>query len=506
MTERLDIVIDECLETSPENKCFWWEGKWYNQFFLKHLVDRSEETLREAGFSEGQRLAVLMPNSPMIAALSLAVWRLGGIVCPLNSKSGLPSLAATLSLLEPFAIVLSDETRDETRKEMGTLLDEQGWLHISCPLAGPLPEFQGRAATSPALDEEREIAVIFSTSGTTGAPKAVPVSHLSLLNNCRESIRTLEDLREGDVLLNVLPSFHAFGYMAGTILPLILKGSQVIVPNFLPLPNTLRAIKEAPANVILLVPMMLNLLLGLVEKGAPRPEGIKLLIIGGDRYNIQMEDRVEKLLGIGVLEGYGLTECSPVVSFNRSYARRRLGTVGEFLGGYQWRLLDEGGKLVSDTAGEGVLWLKGPSVTKKYFRGTESDKERFDDGWFNTGDYVRVEDGYIRILDRVTDIIIVNGFNVYPQEVEAVLSQHPAVAQVVVIGIPASSGEIPKACIVKKPNVEVTESEIHRYCKERLAHYKVPRKVEFLETLPMSRMGKVLRRVLREREQVKNVE
>ncbi|MDR2137635.1 MAG: AMP-binding protein [Synergistaceae bacterium] len=522
LDERLESVIGGYFDASPESKCFWWEGKWYDQAFLKRLAESSAETLRKASFSEGQRLAVLMPNSPMIAALSLAVWRLGGTICPLNPKSGLPSLIATVSLLEPFAVVLSDEAR----KEMGSLVEEQGWPHVFCPLAGPLPEFRGQKAAS--FDEEREIAVIFSTSGTTGAPKAVPISHANLLNNCRESIRTLEDLREGDVLLNVLPSFHAFGYMSGTVLPMILKGSQAIVSSFLPPSNTLKAMEEARANVILLVPMMLNFLLGLIEKGAPRPEDIKLLILGGDRYNTHMEERVEKLLGIGVLEGYGLTECSPVVSFNRSYARRKLGTVGEFLGGYRWQLRDEGDKSLlkgdksllkgdtslpkgdksPDSPEEGVLWVKGPSVTKGYFRVTENDKERFDDGWFNTGDYVRVEDGYIRILDRVTDIIIVSGFNVYPQEVEGVLSQHPAVQQAVVIGIPnTSSGEVPKACIVKRPGAEVTESEIFHYCKERLAHYKVPRKVEFLEKLPVSGLGKVLRRVLRERERVnKNAE
>ncbi|MDR1979868.1 MAG: AMP-binding protein [Synergistaceae bacterium] len=496
MTERLDAVIGDYLETSPESKCFWWEGTWYNQAFLKNMTDVCAETLRAAGFSEGQRIAVLMPNDPMVLALSLAVWRLGGAICPLNFKSGTLSLTTTLSLLEPFAVVLSDEVQ----KEVVSALDAQGWVCVVPPSGGPLPEFQGRATGA----ESPEIAVIFSTSGTTGTPKAVPVSHANLLNNCSICMQALKDLTEGDVLLDVLPNFHTFGFIIGNILPLLLKGAQAIVPNFLPPSRTLEIIEAASVNVVILVPMMLNFLLGLVEKGAPRPEGIKLLIIGGDRYNAQADARVEKLMGIGVLEGYGLTECSPVVSLNRSYARRRLGTVGEFLDGYEWRLRDENGTPLPDAA-EGVLWLRGPSVVKGYFRVTESDSERFDDGWFNTGDYVRIEDGYIRILDRVTDIIIVSGFNVYPQEVEAVLHLHPAVRTAVVIGIAnASSGEVPKAYIQKQPNAEVTESEILRYCKERLAHYKVPRKVEFVESLPLSGMGKILRRVLRDQERAKD--
>jgi long-chain acyl-CoA synthetase len=140
-------------------------------------------------------------------------------------------------------------------------------------------------------------------------------------------------------------------------------------------------------------------------------------------------------------------------------------------------------------------------VTAGYFRVTESDTARFDGGWFNTGDYVRMEDGCVRILDRVTDIIIVGGFNVYPQEVEGVLQTHPAVQTAVVVGIPhAVNGEVPKVYILKKPRAEISESEIVHFCKDRLAHYKVPRKVEFVDSFPLSGTGKVLRRALRERE------
>ncbi|MCL2009833.1 MAG: AMP-binding protein, partial [Synergistaceae bacterium] len=269
MTERLETVMGNYLDSEPESKCFWWNGAWHNRAFLEKLVEETTETLRASGFSEGQRLVALMPNSPMILALSLAVWRLGGSFCPLNHKSGLQSLTATLSLLDPCAVVLSDETREGIEG----VLNERGWPSIVCPPMGPLPEFRGRTTDA----ESRDIAVIFSTSGTTGMPKAVPVSHANLLDNCRGSYDILDDLEEGDVLLNVLPNFHGFGYMAGNILPFVMNGAQAIVPNFLPPSKTLSAIVEAPANVVILVPMMLNFLLGLIEKGAPKPEGIKLL-------------------------------------------------------------------------------------------------------------------------------------------------------------------------------------------------------------------------------------
>ncbi|MDR1048251.1 MAG: AMP-binding protein [Synergistaceae bacterium] len=496
--ERLEARIGKYLEEEPGDRCFWWNGSWFDRAFLRELADRAETALAASGFSEGQRLAVLMPNSPMFLALTLAAWRLGGAVCPLNVKSGLPSLVSTLSLLDPFAVIASEEIR----KEVGPALSERGWPHVSSSLTEPPPAFTGK----PGKPEPRELAVVFSTSGTTGDPKAVPLTLENIRSNCEACLKALVALRPGDVFLNVLPNFHSFGFTACTILPIFLKGAQVLVPNFMPPRDTLSAIAEAPANVVILVPTMLSFLLGLLEREDRNLRGtVKLLVTGGDRYNPLMDAKAEALIGVGVQEGYGITECSPVLSVNGRYERRKLGTVGEFLDGFSWQLRGEDGSAPETGGnpqnGEGVLWVKGPSVTKGYFRVGEIDTSRFDDGWFNTGDYVRVEDGCIRVLDRVTDIIIVGGFNVYPQEVEGVLQTHPAVQTAVVVGIPhAVSGEVPKAYILKKPKAEITESDIVHFCKDRLAHYKVPRKVEFVDVFPLSGTGKVLRRVLRERE------
>ncbi|HCL78399.1 MAG TPA: AMP-dependent synthetase, partial [Synergistaceae bacterium] len=204
--------------------------------------------------------------------------------------------------------------------------------------------------------------------------------------------------------------------------------------------------------------------------------------------------------GAGVIEGYGLTECSPVVAVNRNFEMRRLGTVGPILEGYDWKLMSRDGEEDHTKEGEGVLWVKGPSVTSGYFRDPEKTAERFKDGWFDTGDYVRMEDGCVHILDRVTDIIIVGVFNVYPQEVEAILNAHPAVQQAAVIGIPHPvNGEVPKAFVQLKEGQQITSQELIKFCKQSLAHFKVPRTMEFVGELPLSPTGKILRRVLRER-------
>jgi long-chain acyl-CoA synthetase len=179
--------------------------------------------------------------------------------------------------------------------------------------------------------------------------------------------------------------------------------------------------------------------------------------------------------------------------------KRKPGTVGPFLPGYEYRIIDREGRNV-EQGGDGVLWVRGPSVTPGYFRSPEITADRFKDGWFNTGDIVRTdEDGFVTILDRDTDILIVGGFNVYPQEVERALQEHPTVHMAAVIGVQHPvSGEIPKAFVILKENETATQKELIQFCKEKLAHYKVPRKIEFATSFPLSPAGKILRRKLRE--------
>lgn len=497
MSVRLEKAIDAKLAENPGGRCFWWDGKWYSKADFSKLVDECEASLRASGFGEGQRLAVLMANCPMIPALSMAVWRLGGTISPLNVKSGMLSLIGTLELVDPFAVVTSDVIREEA----GTVLQEKGFSCFTCGPVGPLPAMKGKHSSFKTPDT----AVIFATSGTTGLPKAVPLSHGNIYNNCVETLEAVRPLERGDIFLNVLPNFHSFGYTVSTILPLAIDAMQAIVPGFLPPQQTVRAIVDAKVNIMFAVPTIMAYLLSAMERGgAPKDlfAHTKVMITGGDRLGANMHEQAMRVVGKDIMEGYGLTETSPVLAVNRSYEEHRPGTVGPFLRGYEWHLRTEKGEKTDKN--EGVLWVRGPSVTDGYFRAPEMTAERFDDGWFNTGDYVCVEDGYVKILDRVTDIIIVGGFNVYPQEVELVLHAHPAIQTAIVVGMPHPvNGEVPKAFIQKKEGAKVTELEIVKYCKEQLAHFKVPRKVEFVDDFPLSGTGKILRRVLRERERGK---
>lgn len=497
----LNKIIDDYLSSKPDDKCCWFNHEWISRKEFAKLADECTEILRASGFSKGQRLAVLMPNSPVTLAVILATWRLGGVFCPLNEKTGQLSLLKTLDLLKPFAVILSDGVKDD----LESALKESNWpcVRFGNDKFTGSEKFTGKIQV--ADDFDKTLAVIFSTSGTTGDPKAVPLTHENILDNINSCLKHVPDLKPEDSLLNVLPNFHAFGFTICCILPFVLDATQVIVTSFMPPSNVIKAAIETRPTVFLLVPTMIGFAASLLERQGIKLSGIKLLIAGGDRYNPKMDDRVTEAFGVPVIEGYGITECSPVLAVNPRPSVRKLGTVGPALPGFELQLRSEAGEILQ-FPGEGVLWCKGPSVTSGYYHAEEVSRERFVDGWFNTGDYVKIdEDGYIKILDRVTDIIIVGGFNVYPQEVEAALSEHPAVGTAVVVGMPNDiSGEVPKAYVIKTQGQDVTEGELVKFCKERLSHYKVPRSVEFVDSLPISPTGKILRRVLRQKEREKN--
>ena len=498
MFKYLNEFFDDYLTSQPDKNCCWFEGSWLKRSEIFNLAEQTTQILKRSGFSKGQRLVALMPNSPANLALMLSVWRLGGIFCPLNEKTGEISLLRTLDLLKPFAVVVSESVK----KDLVDALKNSGWDCSICKRDSHLEDFSGKI--QPVTPEDENLAVIFSTSGTTGNPKAVPLTHANIIDNCYACWDRLDILNTENVFLNVLPGFHAFGFTVCTVLPFVVGATQVLIANFMPPSKTLAALIESGADTLLLVPTMVGFVTSMLERQNKKLQNIKILITGGDRYNIKMDDRVKNAFGVPVVEGYGITECSPVLSVNKNAEIRKLGTVGPALKGFEIQLRSENDEIL-ENASEGVLWVKGASVTPGYYHAPEVNQERFKDGFFNTGDYVQIDsEGYIKILDRVTDIIIVGGFNVYPQEVEAILSENPAVQSAVVVGTPNDmSGEVPKAFIVRNPDVKITENELIKFCKERLAHYKVPRVIEFIDSLPLSATGKVLRRVLRQREREK---
>ncbi len=491
MYPRLEEKILSRIQEDPSAPLLWWQSRWWKGEDFLPLLEESARNLEQSGITRGSRIVLFSPNAPVVALLSLAAWRLGATVVPLNSRGGVEAGKRIIKKVEPAGVLIHEG--------MASLLEEFEKEHVPCvvtPLEGPIPPFKA-VRTSPG---DPRIAMIFATSGSTGNPKAVPLTHGNLLGNVVALEQGVSIIRKGIRFMNVLPNFHSYGYTVSVLLPLWVGGPYVPQPSFTPLQDTFRALEETKVEVLVAVPTMLTFLLGAVEKGMPRPSSLKYVVSGGERLNPTLQERVEKRLGITILQGYGLTECSPVVCCNPSPEGNKPGTVGPFLPGYEWEIRDQAGNLLPSSE-EGVLWVKGPSVTEGYFRDTDMSSKRFANGWMNTGDVVRVdEEGYVTVLDRATDLIIVGGFNVYPQEIEAVLNEHSGVKAATVVGISHHlTGEYPKAFVIPQEPGGVSSRELIDFCKERLAHYKVPRKVEFVESFPLSGVGKVLRKELKAR-------
>ena len=490
---RLEKMFMDAWVGKENNNCVWWQGEWWSWKRLCDLADDCEAKLKRSGFTKGQRVVVLLPNSPMVFAIAVAVWRLGGAVAPLNMRTGLVNMFDTIRKLDPHSIIINETAYDKAKVSSDTI----GVPIVPAKPDAPLPEWMGRHGEP----ESEDYAIFFSTSGTSGNPKAVGCYHTNLIDNFAGLANRVEGLvEEGSNFLNVLPNFHTFGNNTAGLLPLMTGLRQTLVPSFVPVDNTIKAIKEAGVTVIIAVPTIIAFLVGALAKKDEYITTVRHIISGADRLNVQLDERCKKYVNCGILEGYGLTECSPVVSVNPVEERKKIGTVGPKLDSFEVCIRDREGNPIG-LHDEGVLWVKGDSVVPCYFRDPENTAARFDGEWFNTGDVVRIdEDGYIQIVDRATDIIIVSGFNVYPQEVEAVLCEHPYVHSAIAVGEKNNvAGELVKAFIILNEEAEgkITPKELMAYCRERLAHYKVPRKIAFVKEYPLNATGKVLRRELR---------
>ncbi len=269
--ERLEKIILDNLRLEPEKSCLWWEGKWWTNGDLLRLVEQSVKVLEEGKFRAGYRLAVLLPNSPLVLALSLAAWRLGGAISPLNAKSGLPSLMGTLQLVEPCAVVVAPGL-----DELKTALEEQDVpVVVAESLSDALPPLTVKETSL----EDDSLAVIFATSGTTGMPKAVPLTHGNLLDNSMRMYEALELLEEGDTLLNVLPNFHSFGYTVAGLMPLVKKLRQTLLASFLPPVESMKAIHASGTMSSWRFPHA-PLHDRRREQGRPKPAGLKMAVTG----------------------------------------------------------------------------------------------------------------------------------------------------------------------------------------------------------------------------------
>jgi long-chain acyl-CoA synthetase len=363
---------------------------------------------------------------------------------------------------------------------------------------------QGPAAEE--VDPDRDLALLQYTGGTTGVSKGVMLSHANLRANVEQVRAWFPDADPGrEVMMAVLPFFHVYGLTVCLLLGVRIGAALVLLPRF-ELDGVLSAIDRFRPSLFPGVPTMYVAINNAVEKGGHDLSSIKACLSGAAPLPMEVAERFERFSGGRLVEGYGLSESSPVAIANPIYGKRKAGTIGMPLPDTIARVADPSDPDRTMPTGEpGELAIGGPQVMQGYWNRPEETAQVLRDGWLLTGDMAVMDDeGYFAIVDRKKDLIIAGGYNIYPREVEEVLYEHPKVLEVCVAGVPdAYRGEVVKAFVVLREGEQATVEEMREFAKARLAAYKVPRAVEFRDELPKSLIGKVLRRALVEEEQAK---
>ncbi len=456
---------------------------------------------KELGVEKGDRVAILLPNVPQFVMAYYACQALGAIAVPANPLLKPDELRYIYNDAGVKLAVTIPPLADVLRAVKPQVASLQHLLMAGGEAADFLPfdalwQQQAPVPTPPEFNPREHPAVFLYTSGTTGFPKGCMLSHRNLIANCESCVPVLE-MSPQDNFLTVLPLFHAF---AGTVcmhLSIYVGCSSTLLERFSP-DGALEAIEKHRCTIFPAVPTMFAAILHFPLPREYDLSSLRVCVSGGAPMPVAVMEAFEKRFNVVILEGDGPTECSPVTAVNPLKGVRKPGSIGLPIPGVEMKIFDDNDNEVP--VGElGEIVVRGENVMLGYYNQPEATAEAMRSGWYHTGDIGKVdEDGYFYIVDRKKDMIIVGGLNVYPREVEEVLHTHPAVAEAAVVGeYDELRGEEPVAYVVLKPGAEATEREIIRYCRERLANFKVPRRVTFRESLPKSATGKILKRLLR---------
>lgn len=484
--------------TYPNNKAFIYMNESVTYSELNHKVDCFASALAAKGVGAGDTVALLLENSPQFLIAFYGTLRAGAVAVPMNPIYTINEIDYILSDCKAKAVIAVPSQKSN----LTSLQEQLSYLELIIytePVDSPLTfdTLLKEAQTdfeSPSLSDE-DLAIILYTSGTTGKPKGAMLSHRNMASNAESTLSFLK-LSHEDCVVAVLPMFHVFCMTVCINAPILSGATILILPKFSP-SRVFQTIRQHQATLFVGVPTMYNFMLHQPDTTADDVASLRVCVSGGAAMPVELLHKFETRFKVVILEGYGLSEASPVTAFNRLEGIRKPGSIGRDIPGVKNKVVDPEGREVP--RGEvGELIVQGPNVMLGYYGKPESTALTLRKGWLYTGDMATMdEDGFIFIVDRKKDMIIVGGYNVYPREVEEVLYQHPFILEAAVIGVPDEEyGERVKAYIVKKEN-NLSEAEIVSFCQEKLVKYKVPREIEFLEELPKNRTGKILRRSLK---------
>ena len=458
---------------------------------LREAAGRMSTLLSAHGVQPGDRVGIMLPNVPAFPIAFYGALAAGAVVVPMNPLLKSREVAYYLGDSGARVLLAWHTAAGEAAKgaaDAGTEAITVQTADLADLLATHDP------APAPSDRDDTDDAVILYTSGTTGKPKGAQLTHANLIRNAEITAKNLLRNSSGDVTMGCLPLFHVFGLTCGLNATVATAGTLTLLPRFDPA-KALEIIKRDAVTIFEGVPTMYAALLHDPQANPEMAATLRVCVSGGASLPVEILRGFEEKFGCMILEGYGLSETSPVASFNHPDQVRKPGSIGTPIEGVQMRLIDEAGQ--TSAAGDiGEIAIRGHNVMKGYWAKPEATAETITDGWFRTGDLATVDsDGYYFIVDRKKDMIIRGGYNVYPREIEEVLHEHPAVAEVAVIGIPHPGlGEEVGAAVALKPDATATPEELRAFVRDKVAAYKYPRRVWLVEALPKGPTGKILRR------------
>ncbi len=511
----LAVLLEDSAREAPDRTAIIFNDMKLSYAAVNAAANQVANGLASIGIRPGDKVALSCPNLPHFPVAYYGILKAGAVVVPLNVLLKGREIAYHLADSDAKAYLCFQGTPDLPMGQFGYEGFQQtpGCEHFfvitvdhagASPIEGTRTLGSLMAGRPPSFDtvatHADDTAVILYTSGTTGNPKGAELTHSNMIMNARLT-DTMYEPQPDDVHLVVLPLFHSFGQTVQMNAGFYNRSALSLLPRFDP-DAALGIMQRDSVTIFAGVPTMYWAMLN-----HPNPEkfdlakvahNLRLAVSGGAAMPVEVMRAFGEKFGVQILEGYGLSETSPVATFNRLDRPPRPGSIGLPVWGVQVRLVDP---LDHDVpSGEvGEILLKGHNIMKGYYKRPEATAEAMRGGWFHTGDLARMdEDGFIYITDRVKDMIIRGGFNVYPREIEEVMITHPAVSLAAVVGVPHEShGEEIKAYVILKAGQQASEAELIDWCREHMASYKYPRLIEIREALPMTATGKILKRELR---------
>ncbi|HET7579044.1 MAG TPA: long-chain fatty acid--CoA ligase [Bacillales bacterium] len=508
----LPQLIKQSVERFPDHEALSFYGMTMSYKELALQIVRMASAFQQAGVQKGDRVAIMLPNCPQYVISYFATLEVGAIVTQVNPMYVERELETLLNDSGAETIVIYDAVYPIFKKIQAKTPVKHAIvvsLKPGDPSFEPAQSFEAFLATGndevrePKMDSADDVAVLQYTGGTTGRSKGAMLTHRNLVANVLQAAEYFKQNTEfgKERILTVLPLFHVFGMTTCMNYGLYLGAKLLLLPRF-ELDEVLKTIKAEQPTYFPGVPTMYVAIANHPEAEKYNIESIRTCNSGGSAMPVEVMKKYEAKTGAQVLEGYGLSETSPVTHVNPGFGERKPGSIGIPVPSTDYKIVDiETGKKEVPAGEEGEIIIRGPQVMKGYWNMPEESEKALRDGWLYTGDIARMdEDGYAYIVDRKKDLIIASGYNIYPREIEEVLYLHPDVVEAAVVGVADPyRGETVKAVVVLKDGKTAESQDLISHCQKYLAAYKVPKLVEFWEELPKSTVGKILRRAVREK-------